>query len=387
MIEKIKDFNSIEDFILDEYFADIAKKNDRNKIDELVKLYPEKKDMIEEAMVLLRYLVVETPDVPDEQIEYDWSRLQDRINRTKKQKTGRRFYLWATAGIAAACAILIFFLFVVPVRNDVIESQQLLSMIEAVDDQTTDIQIISGTSQTNVDNNQTIVQTEEGDLIVGKGKKVELADAAADYLTVVVPKGKRTTLKLSDGTSIQVNSGTKVVYPRTFGKGSRKIMIDGEIFLDVAKDKSRPFIVQTKGFEVEVLGTQFNISAYSSDSEKSVVLVEGSVKVSTEASEQKLQPNQGFFAVDGDIKVKNVDVYPYTCWKDEVMQLSGESLNIIMKKLSRYYGVEIEYNNHYTREIYKGKLNLKEPLETVLYNISLSTPLSYQKDGNRYIIR
>jgi hypothetical protein len=387
MIGDFKDYITVEEFILDNRFVDLVKTNNTGKINELTLLYPEKKDIINNAIVLLQYLKIEYPDISDEQIDGDWSVLLEQINRKKRIRRNRRFYLWSSVSIAAACAAVIFLIFFNPVRSNVTEKDHLYSLMESASSDVNEIQIIAGKNQTCINNNETIIQTEDGNLIVGTDKKMESSQIKTEYLTVIVPKGKRTTLKLSDGSSIWVNSGTKLVYPKVFNDENREIMIDGEAYLNVSKDEKRPFIVHTRGFDVAVLGTQFNISAYSNDRESSVVLVEGAVEIAAESSKGKLYPNQGFFSVNGSFSIKNVDVYPYICWRDGVMQLNGESLDVIMKRLSRYYGVEIKSDNRFALERYKGKVNLSESLETVLYNISLSTPLTYTKEDDVVFVK
>lgn len=387
MIGDFKDYITVEEFILDNRFVDLVKTNNTGKMNELTLLYPEKKDIINNAIVLLQYLKIEYPDISDEQIDGDWSVLLEQINRKKRIRRNRRFYLWTSMSAAAACAAVIFLIFFNPVRSNVTEKDHLYSLMESASSDVNEIQIIAGKNQTCINNNETIIQTEDGNLIVGTDKKIESSQIKTEYLTVIVPKGKRTTLKLSDGSSIWVNSGTKLVYPKVFNDENREIMIDGEAYLNVSKDEKRPFIVHTRGFDVAVLGTQFNISAYSNDRESSVVLVEGAVEIAAESSKGKLYPNQGFFSVNGSFSIKNVDVYPYICWRDGVMQLNGESLDVIMKRLSRYYGVEIKSDNRFALERYKGKVNLSESLETVLYNISLSTPLTYTKEGDVVFVK
>jgi hypothetical protein len=386
MTEYFKEFNTIEDFILDNRFSALARKNDKNEIDKLLELYPGKRDMINSAVVLVQNLKINTPETTDEQIEKDLSVLLQQIRAEKRNGRNKRFYLW-TSITAVACAVAAFFILFNPAQCDVTEKQHLLSLMETADIDGNEIQIIAGKNQANIDNDQTIIQTEDGNLIVGKDKTLESSEIKTGYLTVVVPKGRRTTLKLSDGSTIRINSGTKLVYPKTFSGKTREIMIDGEAYMDVAKDESRPFTVHTKGFDISVLGTRFNVSAYNNDQENSVVLVEGSVEIVTESSRGKLAPNQGFFAANGNFSIKNVDVYPYVCWKDGVMLLNGESLDDIMKRLSRYYGIQIQCGDRFALEKYKGKINLGESLETILCNISLSTPLSYTKNGDILIVK
>ncbi len=386
MRQSYQEYNQIEDFILDDDFVKLSRRNHPDEIQELFRLYPDKEKLIGDALALLHYLRIEMPDIPDSQIDNDYVKLRAAIAERKQARKNKRFYLWTAAASVAACAVITFGIFFNP-ANTISDKDRLLSLIENTDANVNEIQIIAGKEQTNIDNNETITQTEDGNLIVGDNTKIESSHIESDFLTVVVPKGRRTTVRFSDGTTAWVNSGTKLVYPKTFSKKNREIIVDGEIFLDVAKDAAKPFIVHTNGFSVQVLGTQFNVNAYSADATNSVVLVEGSVEVAAGTSTGKLQPDQGFFTQDGIHNIKNVDTYAYICWKDDVMKLNGESLDIIFDRLSRHYGIDIRYDKRFASERYKGKLDLKETIETVLYNLSLSTEMTYAREGNVLVIK
>ncbi|MDL2303216.1 FecR family protein [Dysgonomonas sp. OttesenSCG-928-D17] len=378
-------YNKIEDFIFDNDFVELSERNDPDEMKELLQLYPDKEKLIDDAIALLQYLKIEMPDVPESQIEGDYIKLRGAIAGRKQERKNKRFYLWTAVASVASCAAIAFGLYFNPVS--ISDKDRLQSLIEGTDTNVSEIQIIAGKEQANIDNNETITQTEEGNLIVGNDTKMESSRIGSEFLTVVVPKGRRTTIRFSDGTTAWVNSGTKLVYPKTFSKKSREIIVDGEIFLDVAKDAAKPFIVHTNGFSVQVLGTRFNVNAYSADATNSVVLVEGSVEVVTSTSKGKLEPDQGFFTKEGIHNIKHVDTYTYICWKDDVMKLNGESLDIIFDRLSRHYGIDIRYDNRFALEKYKGKLDLQETIETVLYNLSLSTEMNYTKEGSVIVIK
>lgn len=96
---------------------------------------------------------------------------------------------------------------------------------------------------------------------------------------IIVPKGRRANIVFSDGTKMYINAETRVIFPTVFAKDKREILVDGEVYLEVAADPSRPFIVKTSTIEVKVLGTRFNVCAYRDEPAASVVLVEGLVEV------------------------------------------------------------------------------------------------------------
>lgn len=107
-------------------------------------------------------------------------------------------------------------------------------------------------------------------------------------------------LTFSDGSKVWVNAGTRVIYPTEFEKDKREIYVDGEIYIEVARDEERPFYVRTKDMNVRVLGTKFNVTAYESEPIRSVVLAQGCVQVeTTQTPKAILAPNQMFSSVEG----------------------------------------------------------------------------------------
>ncbi|MDL2214631.1 FecR family protein [Dysgonomonas sp. OttesenSCG-928-M03] len=377
-----------EDFIVNTNLIRLIEEGKHDEIDKLKLLYPENTNLINDAITLVKYLKIEQPDVPQLQIDNDWEKLMLEIRKKQNKDKKKRIYLWV-ASTAACIAILLSAILYQTSNNSLITDQQetLLSILESAEVKNSgDIQIIAGNGQTTINNEETITQTESGDLLVGNEEKLNSSDIKTEYITIVVPKGKRTTIQFSDGTKAWINSGSKLVYPKKFAEKSRDITIDGEIYLDVVRNSDKPFYVHTKNFAVEVLGTQFNVSAYSDDTSNNVVLVEGSVKVSSENSVTQLQPSQGLFVTDDTFNVKNIDVYPYISWKEGIIKLEGQTLEEIMKRLSRYYGLEIHHDKEFGKEKYVGKLNMKDSIEVTLRSLSLSTSFKYtKKDNNIYI--
>ncbi|HCO67727.1 MAG TPA: hypothetical protein DIT04_08255 [Dysgonomonas sp.] len=384
-------YNCIEDFVLDSNFLSWINKAHDNEIMQLKMFYPDKKELIEKVIIFCKYVNIEQVEVSTKQINEDWKKLYSEIiAREQQEKKRKKRKLGYIISAAAACLAIIFstYLYINYSTNLSLtdEKQSLFSKLDEVDITSGEVQIVAGGSQTIIGNEETIIQTEKGDLLVGNESKLESSSIDTEYLTVIVPKGRRTTLKFSDGTTAWVNSGSKLIYPKVFGEKSRDVTIDGEIYLEVSPNKDKPFYVHTKGFEVEVLGTKFNVNAYSDDPKNSVVLVEGSVEVLANNTKNRLEPNQAFISGSNLYTVKTVDVYPYISWTEGIMKLGGESLSEIIKRLSRYYGIEIYYNEKFGMERYAGKLNMKDSIEYALYNLSLSTPFKYTKRDNAIYI-
>ena len=234
--------------------------------------------------------------------------------------------------------------------------------------------------------------SDSGAVIVSRKNKVEEAEKeeveAVGINSIVVPMGKRSVLTLSDGSKMWVNSGSKVVFPAVFEKGKREIFVDGEIYIDVVPDKNRPFFVNTRDMNVRVLGTSFNVTAYSADQEQSVVLVQGSVYIKAgKEVEAKLVPNNRFSYQEGKWDLNSVNVNDYTSWKDGFYQYNSERIDAIVARLSRYYGITISCEEDVKNYTCSGKLDLKENITDVLHSLSKTAPVKYELINDEYIFK
>lgn len=203
-----------------------------------------------------------------------------------------------------------------------------------------------------------------------------------------VPYGKRIHLSLSDGTKVWVNSGTTLIYPAVFNKNKREIFIDGEAYLDVAHDDSKPFVVKTNLLDVSVLGTQFNVSAYKNDDISSIVLVEGSVHIKEGKNnrETDLHPDHMFHINKntGKANLQKVDVQDYVSWKEGFLFFRNEKLSQILRKLERYYNIPMDYDISETEKTtLSGKLDLKENINETFRIIAITAPIDYDIQENK----
>ena len=202
------------------------------------------------------------------------------------------------------------------------------------------------------------------------------------YNQLIVPAGKQSNLLLADGTYIYINAGTRIIYPTNFEDNKREIYIDGEAYLDVAKNKDKPFIIKTPKSEIKVLGTSFNVTAYKNDPIYAVVLVKGSVEICEVSSKKtySLSPNQMFYQKDNEHStISTVDVRNYISWKEGVYIFNKESLENILSRISHYYGIPIKTAPDIKKIICSGKLELKDELEKILNGLTYSVPVKFKK--------
>lgn len=191
------------------------------------------------------------------------------------------------------------------------------------------------------------------------------------YNKVNVPRGGEYQLMLSDGGKVQLNSMSSIRFPVQFAQDCRLVELEGEAYFEVSKT-GQPFIVQTKGMKIEVLGTTFNISAYANE-EYQTTLVSGSVKVQTEnGSNRILKPSEQACITPGSnqINVRNVDTAFYTSWIHGKINFKDQRLDDIMKTLARWYDMDVVYENEATKELrfgcYVNRYNEITPLVKLL---------------------
>ena len=212
------------------------------------------------------------------------------------------------------------------------------------------------------------------------GRDREDPDGMLKVSYVCAPAGYQTMTVLSDGTRIRLNSGSRLDVLEDNG-GERHVRLRGEGYFDVARDEERPFILETSGMRVKVLGTAFNVTAY--DELQSVVLVEGSVEAKGAGEEEAVVicPSERYVydTVTGTGNVEVADVEEYTSWMDGYILLKGVGLREILDRLENYFGVEIDCDESDFQGVsVSGKLMIDSGIETTLETLSLMVPIKVE---------
>lgn len=309
---------------------------------------------------------------------------QEKIKRDAMRRR-RNYFLVATTSIAASLLICISTIyFLNRTGTDNMDFQALVDQMESpVVDEVT---LITSEEQLNLDEDAFIKYSKEGNVAVNSQKVLEAkesnAEEAVEYNQLLVPAGKRARIQLSDGTHLTVNSQSKVIYPRRFTGDIRKIYTQGEVYLDVAHDKDHPFIVEANGFNLKVLGTKFNISNYEGEA-TNIVLVEGSIEVIDKHEKKaRMIPSDLLYIDNGNIAYqKQVSVDEYISWVDGILLLNGNELADILRKLNKYYAVDIKCSTEIGKEKVYGKLDLKDNIDEVLQCIQQTLPMQIEKNN------
>lgn len=213
--------------------------------------------------------------------------------------------------------------------------------------------------------------------------------APASMQTIFVPPGQRAELTLTDGTKVWLNAKTTFTFPNKFTANSRHVVLDGEGYFDVTKDPNKPFIVNTKQYDIKVLGTEFNVIAYTQSPIFETALLKGSVEISSIKSDKKikLEPNTRIFQENGTLKKDTIAHANYFLWKEGIICFNDEPVGKMIEKLELYYDVKINIHNKVLlKNKYSGKFRTKDGVEHVLKVLQLNNKFTYEKDSNANII-
>lgn len=351
-----------------------------------IREHSELKKEFDKAIRIIKSIKLNTQKLSPEEKQDIFKLIQKDIERRNRKK---RYYLFtgvsAVACIALVLVLLRFTVFIP--QNEVPEPVSVTVRDDMADSKEIQL-ILADDKMIMIENESDILYNKQGEIIINESVSEEQIKtdknkvATARLNTLVVPKGRRSNLTLSDGTRVWINSGTVLKFPAEFDEEKREIWVNGEMYIEVAKDKSRPFYVNTSRMKVNVLGTRFNVSAYPEDREYSVVLVEGSVNVDVENNKYELLPDQRLLLADNQVSTQEINVYDYISWKDGLLQFSREPLSDILTRLSRYYDIDIVCDEQVRDMQCNGKLVLFDNIEDVLETIYNTIPIKYTLHEN-----
>jgi len=203
------------------------------------------------------------------------------------------------------------------------------------------------------------------------------------YNVVSTPLGGQYHLTLSDGTNAWLNAASSIKYPTSFNGSERKVEITGEVYFEVAHNKAKPFRVVSAGQLVEVLGTHFNINAYTNESNIKTTLIEGSVRVSGTNQTKTIKPGEQAELSAKGISIKPADTEESIAWKNGYFRFNDENIESIMRKLSRWYNIEVSFKGPISQEGFNGKISRYKNISQVLKMLEQTMAVHFQIEGRR----
>ncbi|WP_422351088.1 FecR family protein [Flagellimonas sp.] len=235
----------------------------------------------------------------------------------------------------------------------------------------------------------------DGKTLKYKNTSGESSTQEIAFHTLTVPRSGQFNVELSDGTIVWLNSETQIVYPVKFEVNNpRSLTLKyGEIYLDVSSAENHdgsPFYVENQYQTIEVLGTEFNVKAYGDGANIKTTLVEGKIKLKASDKNHILLPNQQFSMnkKKGTYTIATVDVYDDIAWKDGIFSFKDESLEEIIRVLSKWYDFNVEYRGDIdTSEMFVGVMRKNQDLSEIMENFkNFGIIKAYKIEKNRLVL-
>jgi transmembrane sensor len=224
-----------------------------------------------------------------------------------------------------------------------------------------------------------VITTNLGRLIYNKGEAVAngqgpiAVGSSALYHTVTTPKGGQYQIKLPDGSIVWLNAASSLRFPIAFAGSERNVLLSGEAFFEVKPMSDRPFKVAVqapwgKSGEIEVLGTHFNVNAYTDDALVRTTLLEGAVKVTSGTAKSTLKPGQAAtVAKNGKVAViKNANTNEAVAWKNGFFSFKEASAQVVMQEVARWYNLDVEYTGKVPVKLLKGNIPRSNSIEDTI---------------------
>lgn len=213
------------------------------------------------------------------------------------------------------------------------------------------------------------------------------AQEATGLNTLQVPYGsKPIAIGLADGTRVWLDAGTTLVYPVAFNTASRNVHINGQAYFEVAHNPNAPFIVEKNGLTIQVLGTHFNVNAYDDEPNARITLLEGAVKLSRNQESILLKPGQQALADNHLSLEKEVDLDAVMAWKDGRFELNGNTIEPIMKQVTRWYGVEVVYQGAIPTDNFVGSVSRMENVSELLKILEQTQAVKFSIEGKKITV-
>jgi len=219
--------------------------------------------------------------------------------------------------------------------------------------------------------------------------KIDEVTGTMGINTIIVPSGKQFSVELSDGTKVTLNAKSKLEFPSSFIKTNKREvnLVYGEAYFEVTpavKNEGKNFVVKNSNQDIEVVGTSFNIENYNQD-KIVTTLVQGKINLLYDEKKVALNPGQQSILKDHSLMaIRDVNVYDYIAWKEGVFLFKDKTLHDIFEVFSRWYNVEISFQNKELEEIkFNGKFKTEQKLENILDIIENTKRARFELNGNK----
>jgi ferric-dicitrate binding protein FerR (iron transport regulator) len=215
------------------------------------------------------------------------------------------------------------------------------------------------------------------------------SETSSSYNTLTTPRGGQFRLTLPDGSEIWLNAASSITYPTAFTGNRRKVVVSGEVYLEVVKNENMPFeVIVNDDIEITVLGTRFNVNAYKDEPSVSMTLLEGAIKVSRTNNDQLLMPGQQELLLpDGTFKIiNNIDTASVVAWKNGLFSFNDADIPAVMRQVNRWYDADVVYKSSEVSQHFMGCIPRSVPVSKLLTMLELTGQLHFKIEGKKIIV-
>ena len=212
-------------------------------------------------------------------------------------------------------------------------------------------------------------------------------NAPVVYNTLSIPRGGQYEVILPDGSKVWLNAESALHFPTAFKGNQREVVLTGEAYFEVAKNKEKPFQVKVGDMSIKVLGTHFNVNASADENSIKTSLLEGSVKIIKGNKSDLLKPGQQAILnkKENILKIANADMNEVMAWKNGLFQFEGSDITTIMRQIGRWYDMEVIYAGKIPVRRFQGKISRRAQLSEVLEILKLSN-VKFSVVGKKIIV-
>lgn len=214
---------------------------------------------------------------------------------------------------------------------------------------------------------------------------------AGELLMLATPRGGQYQAVLPDGSKVWLNAASSIRFPSKFSGATREIEVKGEVYVEVAQNSKQPFYVHTHKTTIQVLGTSFNINAYEDEELEKTTLIEGSVRVlvNPAGSSQRstlLKPGQqSIYSDNSPLSAHPADIEQALAWKNGIFNFNNVDIKGMMRQLSRWYNIDVQYEGSIPQRIFEGKMQRDIPLSSALKILELNK-INFRVEGKKIIV-
>ncbi len=231
----------------------------------------------------------------------------------------------------------------------------------------------------------TVNKTADGQIVYLAGNTNK--NEGLEYNTMTTPKGGQHWVTLSDGSKVLLNAASSLRYPTSFNGAERNVELAGEAYFEIEHNRAKPFHVICNGQQIDVLGTHFNVNAYGDEPSVETTLLEGSILINRNGRKVLLKPGEQATAHNKTISVKEIDTAVATAWINGLFIFDDVPLDAIMRKISRWYDVDISYEMGVDKDKkFGGDVSRYDDVSKVLRKLQLTGGVRFKIEGRRIVV-